>query len=333
MAIKKHFVLSIVLSALYILTMNQGVEAAPAPTTQTSTTQIQALANIVVRAQAPAMWKISKGQHILWVITGSGFMQANEPWNDQPIKAILNHAHAFIKEIHIESTYIPWPWQRTPNDICTNPDRGTLATRLPGRLYSRWQVLWKQYGNPNVNVERLKPGCAATHLLNQFYKKNNITTTAVEEELLKIAREEKLDIISPSSDFENPLDFFAAYTKMRDSHHFACFKSTLKMTQSIDWVRQVNNAWKVGDLKLMSKLENVKWYIDFSNQCNLKQADIKRLGISDLLSRAKTKWLQTVRSALAQYHVTVAYVKYSRWNGPDGFEAALKSAGYHIKRY
>jgi hypothetical protein len=124
---------------------------------------------VVYGGQArPQMWKVSRGDHVLWVV-GNRAAPAGATWRMDEIEARL-----------AESKLVQFPGTASANpDIglfraltlirsafkaAKNPDGQTLKDVLPAETYARWRALKTTYVGRDNDIEKWRPSIALAKL-------------------------------------------------------------------------------------------------------------------------------------------------------------------------
>jgi hypothetical protein len=131
---------------------------------------------VVFGGQArPQMWKVSRGDHVLWVV-GNRAAPAGATWHMDEIEARL-----------AESKLVQFPGAAFANpDIglfraltlirsafkaAKNPDGQTLKDVLPAETYARWRALKTTYARRDNDIEKWRPSIALAKLEGEIADK------------------------------------------------------------------------------------------------------------------------------------------------------------------
>jgi hypothetical protein len=113
----------------------------------------------------PKMWKVSKGDHVMWVL-GDASAPAGAKWRFEQAEALLAESQllmypgrldadiGFFKVIGLV-TLVPSAFK-----AAKNPDNKTLKDVLPPEMYERWRVLKNAYAPRDNDLERWRPSIA-----------------------------------------------------------------------------------------------------------------------------------------------------------------------------
>jgi hypothetical protein len=134
--------------------------------------QTEELETIVIHGglATPQMWKVSKGDHVLWVL-GDAPAPAGTQWRFDQVEERLAGSQlllypgavdvdvGFFKVIGI-ATQIPLAYKA----MTKNPGDKTLKDVLPPEVYERWHVLKAEYAPRDDDIERFRPAMAMEKL-------------------------------------------------------------------------------------------------------------------------------------------------------------------------
>jgi hypothetical protein len=124
----------------------------------------------------PKMWKVSKGDHVMWVL-GTGV----------PPPAGVNWRTTHVEAHVAESQLVLYPgWSTVDPDVgffnvialvpaafkaAKNPDGKKLKDVLPADTYARWRVLKTKYVGKDDDIERWRPTIAIAMLQDKVTEK------------------------------------------------------------------------------------------------------------------------------------------------------------------
>lgn len=285
----------------------------------------------------PGLWKISKGEHVLWVFGSYAPLPQKMEWRSQQVDAILAQSQEYLPP-PVASAGVGFFRSLTLLPFAigfkNNPDGARLRDVLPADVYARWQVLKVKYIGDDDGIERERPLFAADELyrkgllkaglspaqdvrkaIEKLVKKNNLKTT---ETALMLPLEEPVKLLR---DFKKtPLD------------DAACFSQTLaRLETDIDAMRIRANAWAKGDLEAIRKLS----FEDQEAACKAAVADSALMksqpAVAALNERLKELWLATAEKSLAANRSTFAILPLKNLLDPQGYVAALQGRGYAVE--
>ncbi|WP_374580151.1 TraB/GumN family protein [Pseudoduganella sp.] len=294
---------------------------------------------VVITGQrpGPGLWKVSKGDHVMYVFGDYAPLPAKMDWRSHEVEAILAKSQEYLPKPDFGISVGLWgglkmlPFAIGYKD---NPDGAKLVDVLPAETYDRWQVLKAKYIGKDSGIERERPMFVAETLYRKGLEKNGLTMrTGVAEKIHKIAQQYKVKTTSSSfhMELENPGQALKAF-KNSPGADTACFAKTVdKLESDLDAMRVRANAWAVGDMSKITSLsfaereeackEAVKANDAFKSNEKLVQAE-KDIG---------RKWLENAERALAANSTTFAVLSLARILDPKGPLAELQAKGYKVE--
>lgn len=123
----------------------------------------------------PKMWKVSKGDHVMWVLGGES-IPAGVRWQFEQVDARIAESQLVLYP-GLATTDVDVGFFRMVTLVPTafktakNPDGKTLKDVLPPDLYARWRVLKTTYEGKNNDIEKWRPGIAIIMLHEKIGKK------------------------------------------------------------------------------------------------------------------------------------------------------------------
>ncbi|MHB8570125.1 MAG: TraB/GumN family protein, partial [Metallibacterium sp.] len=161
------------------------------------------LPTVQVDQYGPAIWGISKGNHVLWIVGSISPIQKDLQWNPKNVAELMKTARVFIAEPN--GNYAKWlPTLRLiqvdwleHHQWRENPHGAVLLNILSNPLYEQWIQLWKKYGNGHNPPDRLTPFYAQEMLYKHFRDHYGLRERYVDHALIRIARRDRLRIKHP----------------------------------------------------------------------------------------------------------------------------------------
>lgn len=323
----KHAVPAVALSLLAASAWAQ--EEAPAPEGE----------KVVITGQrpGPGLWKVSKGEHVLYVFGDYAPLPTKMDWRSHEVEAILAKSQEYLPKPDFGISVGWWgglkmlPFALGFKD---NPDGAKLVDVLPAETYDRWQVLKSKYIGKNSGIESERPMFVAETLYKNGLEKNGLTTrTGVSEKIYKIAQQYKVKTTSSSvyMELEDPAQALKAFKKSPGADT-SCFAKTVdNLETDLDAMRVRANAWAIGD---MSKIASLN-FAEREEAC--KDAVMKNDAFKSnekFVKAEKTiasKWLANAERALDANSTTFAVLSLARILDPKGPLAELRAKGYKVE--
>lgn len=293
------------------------------------------LAPVLVRGvvPGPALWKISKNGHVMWVLGITSPLPKQIQWDSTKVDHLIAHSQQVL-ELPGYSLYMSGssggPDLEALEQAKKLPDGKTLQKVLPPDLYSRWAAAKNRYlhGFHGWGVDRLRPVLAATKLYDAALSQSGLTPTGkVEETVYALAARHWVRVTNTEYVLKvnNANKLLNRFTKTSLQGQ-GCMRSTLdEVDQNFPRATALANAWATGDLpalrKLLSSQQQDPCFSDFSEMW----------GIDDMPERVRHAWIAAAQDALAKDVQSVALLPMIDLMKADGYLDALEMTGYDVQ--
>jgi hypothetical protein len=286
----------------------------------------------------PGLWKVSKGDHVLWVFGTYSPLPKKMEWRSREVETILAQSQEYLRPpgatakvgFFRQVAMLPFAV-----GFKKNPDGAQLKDLLPEPVYARWLVLKKKYIGDDDGIERERPIFAADTLFNKGLEQAGLTPEGeeVRQTIEKIVKKNKIKMTSTLAKLEvdDPVKMLREFKKT-PLDDVACFSNTLaRLEDDIDAMRVRANAWAKGDLAAIQKIS----YADRDGACDsaiLNSALLQsRPGLRSVEAQVMESWVAAAENALAANATTFATVPLKDLLDPKGYMAALQAKGYVVE--
>ncbi|BDU19416.1 TraB/GumN family protein [Dyella sp. GSA-30] len=297
------------------------------------------LAPVVVTGvlPGPALWKVSKGKHVMWVLGLTSPLPRDMQWKSADVENRIAASQAVLKlpslAIGVRTNFYRSSMMPSPQELGKNPDQKTLQDVLPPELYRHWLVLKARYLGDSLRVERMRPILAGRELYEAALKHYGLVDEyELENIVYKAAAHDGVTAFNTSYQLllKDPRETIRALNdKSMDDQR--CLGQVLDaLDQDLAQATSRANAWATGDIgTLRSILSQVQ-----QDSC-LSTLDISpfaaALGINDMESRVRKNWIDIAEHALDRNQQTFAVLPMHELLAPDGYLSALQSDGYNVQ--
>jgi hypothetical protein len=294
--------------------------------------------HVVAQRPGPGMWKVSKGDHVLWVFGTYAPLPKNVEWRSQQVEAVIGRSQEYLSPpaavaspgFFQQFTLLPYMI-----GMRKNPDGAQLRDLMPAETYARWTALKAKYLPDNEGVERERPMFAAQVLMHSARKQAGLDTdNAVRKRVLELVEKNKLKTTSSTVD----LPMGNARTLLKDFkksslNDVACLSATMATLDSdIAAASARGSAWSKGDLEEIRKLNFVERdEACFDSLFNSTVFDAEP-AFKTMKTRMREKWLASAEHALASNASTFALLQIKDILDPKGVIAALAAKGYAVEQ-
>jgi hypothetical protein len=327
-------------AALLAMSVSHAIAQPPAePRDDANTAE---LATIVVSGEqpGPGLWKVSSGDHVLWILGTLTPLPKNMRWQSKEVEAAIASAQevldpprvkvnadvGFFGKIALFGSLI---------GVRDNPDHKTLREVVPPDLYGRWIALKTKYfgAGRGRNIETWRPIFAAIELWNEAIRKAGLTREDVAGDVVQAAaKRAKLEPVQPTVklDVDDPRAAVKEF-KQGAMDDLECFSKTLdRIDSDLDAMAVRANAWATGDvakLRTLPDSDQREACIAAVTGTNLA----KERGIVDLPERVENAWIEAASAALSKNAVTFARLPITNLLAKDGYLAKLKARGFAVE--
>ncbi|HUG72608.1 MAG TPA: TraB/GumN family protein [Steroidobacteraceae bacterium] len=159
--------------------------AQPAALAQVAGTEsLEELEEVVVvgRLPGPPLWKVTNGDHVLWILPLINMYPKKMEWESARVEALIAQSEEYIERpraVQGISTANPLTLLRVAGLARRGPrlpDGQTLADVLPAELHRRYSVLKARYLPRNTSIETMTISAAGGQLQRQILDQENLET-------------------------------------------------------------------------------------------------------------------------------------------------------------
>jgi uncharacterized protein YbaP (TraB family) len=287
----------------------------------------------------PGMWK-SRKTTMLWVFGRYGPLPAKMEWRSHEVEAVLARSQEYLAEPDASAKVGIWGGIKLAAslpqiwNIQKNPDGAVLKDVVPPETYQRWSVLKDKYMSQDDEVNRYRPFFAASKLYAAGLQHIGLSNKdEVGPAINKLVKQYKLKF-TPASvevDLSDASKLLKEFSKsgLDDA---ACFSSTLaRLEADIDHMRVRANAWAIGDIEVIRKLD----YNDHEGTCRAalegSAAFQSRPDLREARAKTREIWLQNAEQALENNPITFAMLPLKEILSLTGLLARLQTKGYKVE--
>lgn len=315
------------------------------------------LETIVVTGEqpGPSLWKVSKDDHILWVMGVYSPLPKKMVWNSTKVEARIATCQEVLFpgvvrtdfDVGFFSALTLLPSMFRASNI---PDGGTLQDVLPADVFARWSVLQEKY-MPHDSVARMRPPFAAQSLLNNALIRVGLGgDSGVSNDVWKLAKSHNLKITKlPDREVEIKIKGGRELLKKYSRTPLAgveCFTRTVDQFEGdLVTLTARANAWATGDVTMFRELHDyhlaancVNELIDsllaesFQKGTAMEKAIPKYKEELELATKQQAEaWYDTTENALARNQATFAVMQIGSLLWPDGFLNRMRQRGYRVE--
>lgn len=309
--------------------------AAPAPAET-----IRDIDTVVVSGvlPGPGMWKVSRGDHVLWILGTLSPVPKGMTWLSRDVEAVIAQSQEIIEppSLNVSSDLGMFrSMLLIPSALKArrNPDDKTLREVVPADLYARWLPLKARYIGSDRGVEKWRPVFAAQELYEAAIRRSGLSLSGIVWPVVKEHAKKHGVKLTPSRLEIKIQDPKAAIKEFNRSAlaDTDCFAKTLtRIEGDLETMRARANAWAVGDIDALRALPQGDQY-EVCVRAVTASAVAQRLGLGDMRARITEHWLGKADAALANNRVSFATLPIAELLRADGYLAKLKARGYTVE--
>lgn len=316
-----------------------AVGAASAQTPE-PTAPMPEMETVVVTGEqpGPGLWKVSKGDHVLWVLGTLTPLPKGMSWQSKEVETLIAQSKAVIMPPDVQvkaDTNFFGRLALLPSliGVRKNPDDKTLQDVVPADQYTRWLALKARYIGRSGKIEKWRPIFAALDLYENAIEKSGLIKANIARQKVKdAAKNAGIELTVPRVELlvENPRKVVKEFkdTPMDD---LDCFRKTLdRIDADLGTMAARANAWATGDIEALRKLP----YTDQMDACKAAVTETglaRRLGVVDLEARAERAWVGEASKALSANTTSFAMLPIRSLLAKDGYLSKLAAQGYKVE--
>ena len=303
------------------------------PATGSSIATLQAI-TVTGVMPGPGLWKVSRGQHALWILGVVPTLPAGIQWRSNRVAQTIATSQAVLEapgvKLKVDTNWfgklflLPSVYRAQ-----RNPDGKTLQDVLPPALYVRWEATKQQYFGDERGIERYRPIIAASKLMKKAMRANGLRGDGeVTDAVAALAKQHGVKLVKPDTTLEirEPRQAVRAFAASGPDG-IACLGFVLDVVaRELPDFRARANAWATGDVASLRKMPESA-YRETCQSAITGAGFAKSLGIDNLPARVEAAWLAAADAALAANAQSFAVLPMHDLLEPQGYLAALQARG------
>jgi hypothetical protein len=303
---------------------------------------IRDLAPVVVNGAmpGPGLWKVTRGEHVLWVLGTQAPLPKGMQWRSQQVEQVLAESQELIHAPVLGLTFEAGGFFRSlfllPKvyGARKNPGGETLEDVMPAALYARWLPLRERYLGRGRKAERMRPVFAAEELWREALDDNRLVEGGIVWPVIERAiKVHGLRETTPKWTLKIT-DAKAVLDEVEHAHldDMRCLEATLRELEAgpVRLQRRAN-AWATGDLATLRAMPDAGTRRTACADAVMDSPVLRKRGSVDIDDRMQRLWLEAAERALATNRSTVALLSISNLLSADGYLAALQARGYSVQ--
>ena len=318
--------MSLVCSAILVTHFANGEEpAAPPPLDEIL---------VVGEQPGPAMWRVTKGEHTLWILATLEPLPKDMVWHSKSVDERIAASQLVLSPPEL-SAHVGFFRSMTlvPSLLHARhaPNGQTLEQSLPHDLYIRWLALRVKYLG-NADDEKLRPMLAAAdlyrHAINQV-RLTHETHVWQRVEATAHAKHVPVQTVNLEVPIEKPKQYVQDLSAIPSEREVDCLRSTVGLLETqLPVIAKRANLWSTGDI------DNLRGLLrsDAVETCASAVLVVPSFQeeYTKVNAQLKSAWLAAAEKAIAANSSTMAVLSMAELVKPDGWLAIFRARGYEI---
>jgi uncharacterized protein YbaP (TraB family) len=307
----------------------------------------------------PGLWKVSKGDHVLWVLGTYEPLPKGMTWRSWNVESRIAESQevmlpgvvdvqldfdiGFFKAISLI------PAAARADNI---PGGKTLKDILPAETYGLWRRLSEKYMARSHSADKSRPSFAMDKLRTSAYRKQRLTDGPVVDKIVRnAAKKHKIHVrrlpdVVRSVRFEN-LEALLKNLRKLDNPDVECFTTSIaRLEGDIEHMKALANAWAQGDVDALRTLheqpevgrecDNVMEMALTSGDSAIAESTRKMAAEYERKEaegriQLEASWIRAARAALDRNLSTFAVLPIREVVAANGYVAKLAELGYEVE--
>ncbi len=332
--------IALLLSLLPVACLAQSASSPQTSVSAATEPLVRDLDTIVVTGAqpGPGMWKVSKGDHVLWILGTVSPLPSGIEWKSDEVVSVLQQSDEVLAapglavnaDIGLFRGLFLLP---SAFKAGKNPDGKMLKDVLPADVYQRWAAMKPRYFGRDNGIEKKRPLLVANELYAAANRRAGLGQKPVISPVIEAALKKRGMKTTPATlkiQIDDPKAAIKEFSR-ENVDDLDCFRTALdRVEKDMPTLVARANAWAIGDVGALRALP----VEDQQGACMaafLGGEYAKKRGIVDIDARIRAKWLEVAEAALAKNRVTFATLQMSHLLPADGYLASLQAKGYAVE--
>jgi uncharacterized protein YbaP (TraB family) len=279
----------------------------------------------------PRMWKVSKGDHVLWLMGTLEPLPKKMTWRSKAVEEVLGQSQEVLPSRPafgfswnpIAALRLYWQWR----GLQKNPDHATLQATVPPALYARFSVLRSKYAPRDTEMDDLRPMLAALRLFEKGIDASGLSFHhEVQNQVLRLAERRHVRLHKMTLPIDDPRGLLKEIGQIPVQAQVSCLETTVARLESdLNAMKARAAAWAVGDVDALRRLplpdQQAACLAALSNSARFK----------DLNDKTARAWMQGADEALATNTSTLALKSIYELLEPGGILERFRAKGYVVE--
>lgn len=289
---------------------------------------------VVGEQPGPAMWRVAKGDHTLWIFATLEPLPKDMVWRSKSVDERIAASQLVLSPPEL-SAHIGFFRSMTllPSLLRARhaPNGETLEQSLPHDLYMRWLALRVKYLG-HGDDEKLRPLLAAANLYQRAINQVGLTHDShVWQRIEATARAKHVPVqqVSLEVPIDNPKQYVRDLSAIPSAGEIDCLRSTIELVETqLPVMRTRANLWSTGDIDRLSGLLRAE-AVETCTGAVLVVPSFQE-EYTKLTLQLRSAWFAAAERAISDNVSTVTVLSMADLLKPDGWLATFRARGYEI---
>jgi len=286
---------------------------------------------VVGERPGPKLWKITRGDHVLWVLGTLNHVPRKMIWRPREVEQAIADSQQVLASGPSVSANVGtfamirlyFQWRSTQK----NPSRTALKDWLPPPLYARFEVQKQRFDPHDSRIEELRPSFAALRLYEKAIDAAGLTgRDEIEKEVFRIAGRHHVPVRHAQLTVSDPSSALKEVSELPPSIEVSCLETTVRRLETdLPTMQERGRAWAVGDVERLRQLT----FADQREACISALSNAPR--IKALVEQATSGWDSAAETALTNDRVSFAMRSIYDLLDPMGPLARFRAEGATVE--
>jgi uncharacterized protein YbaP (TraB family) len=286
----------------------------------------------------PAMWKVSKDDHTLWILGTLSPLPAKMTWRSKQVEEVVRRSGEILGGPDVRpdvkgGLFLAMRLVPAVMRLRNNGDGSTLKAALPADLYQRWAMTYQRFfGKQPDDKERWRPVYAAGLVYSRALEKSGLSEQPIVDPVIrKLAKQSGVHIRHREFHVpvQDPKGLIAEIAAIPRDKEIACMASILdRIDDDLPNMKRRAAAWAVGDVETLRSLP----YVD-QKSCEQALMNGKQVQtmIDDITKTTRDDAMGAAGYVLLAHETSLTTLPIADLLKKGGFLDALRKDGYRIE--
>ncbi len=277
----------------------------------------------------PRMWKVSNGEHVLWVLGVLDPLPKQMQWQSQEVAAVIAESQAVLLDnLKVSADvglfaklglYLRW------ESLQRNPRNKRLQNVLSPELYARFNTLKKRYA-PRDKLDDLRPILAAAQLYRAAIEEIGLgSRRVVSRQVEKLAKQHGIKPQRVELTVTKPRELLDSLGALDTNAEIRCLAATVARLESdLAVLRERANAWALGDVAALRVM------VDSENRAACWDVITSVPRVKELAATAEQDWFAAADAALQRHASSLVLRPIRELIMPNGVLEQFRAKGYQV---